>query len=295
VVLLNMWETDRVANLKAPDDTPLPNLYAMRARPNVQDVFLEIGYMYAPAGTTTTYGHADGGVCESPACEQDTDGHSHLPAKEALDMVATAFRNAYGSGAQEQPRGGGVTGPINIHFDVGKNSQPGLPSDQTCLTGNWVPNCAIIPAALARGGESLQEAGCPPNVSCAFSEHPGTVSWKTGYRLIREQPLNYATEEECVEHSDCVRRFDRNRRYSFRYALFAHALGVAMAATDDPNTSFNETTIPTRAAGIADLLGGDILVTLGRWDDFTGTTFMQASTLMHEFGHTTGLRHGGVA
>src|SRR4030095_5589620 len=119
--LLNIWESDRVANLKDPDDTPLPNLYAMRARPNVTDIFLDNGYMYAPAGTTTTYGHAAGGVCESPACEQDTDGHSHLPAKEALDMVATAFRNAYGSGAQEQPRAGGVTGPINIHFDVGNN------------------------------------------------------------------------------------------------------------------------------------------------------------------------------
>ena len=53
--------------------------------------------------------------------------------------------------------------------------------------------------------------------------------------------------------------------------------------------------VPRSNSGQSDLLGGDVIVTLGRWDDFTGTEFMQASTLMHELGHNLALRHGGTA
>ena len=34
------------------------------------------------------------------------------------------------------------------------------------------------------------------------------------------------------------------------------------------------------------------MVTLGFWDNFVGSDFVQASTLMHELGHNFGLRHG---
>jgi hypothetical protein len=36
------------------------------------------------------------------------------------------------------------------------------------------------------------------------------------------------------------------------------------------------------------------MVTLGLWDQQTGTPFIQGSTLLHELGHNLGLRHGGV-
>jgi hypothetical protein len=36
------------------------------------------------------------------------------------------------------------------------------------------------------------------------------------------------------------------------------------------------------------------MVTLGLWDNQTGTTFVQGSTLLHELGHNLGLKHGGV-
>jgi len=294
--LLNIWESTAVSGLRDPDDTPLPNLYAMRARPDVQDIFVEIGFMTAPNGTR--YGPLTGGSCVSPVCEQESrpDGHSHLPLQESLGLVATAFRNAF------SPRAGGITGPINIHFDVGNNYQTGLPTDATCLAAaTWVPNCAIVkwssdPSAnLARGGDVVPETACAPGPDCLFSDFPGTVAWKIDYRLIREQPLNYSSEIDCAQATDCVRRFDTNRRYTHRYALFAHALGLPAASTDDPATPYDDTRTPTRASGIADFPGGDLMVTLGRWDDFTGSMFMQASTLMHEFGHTAQLRHGGLA
>ena len=50
---------------------------------------------------------------------------------------------------------------------------------------------------------------------------------------------------------------------------------------------------PKSTSGVSDLLGGDLLITLGLWDNFVGTDFMQASTLMHELGHNLALRHGG--
>lgn len=290
--LLNIWESVDVASLRDPDDTPLPNLYAMRARPDVQDIFVEVGFMAAPNGTT--YGPLTGGQCLAPLCESTT-GHSHLPLKESLDLVATAFRNAY------SPRAGGISGPINIHFDVGNNYQSGLPSNNACLNNaTWVPSCAIVPwsnnpASLARGGEEVPETACAPGPACVFPDHPGTVGWKIDYRLLREQPLNYSSELLCAQATDCERRFDHNRRYTHRYALFAHALGLPVAMTDDPNTPYDDPSTPTRASGIADFPGGDLMITLGRWDDFTGSMFMQASTLMHEFGHTAMLRHGGIA
>ena len=63
--LLNSWESADVTSLHDPDDTPLPNLFAMRARPDVQDIFIEVGYMTAPNGTR--YGPLTGGACVAPA------------------------------------------------------------------------------------------------------------------------------------------------------------------------------------------------------------------------------------
>jgi hypothetical protein len=107
------------------------------------------------------------------------------------------------------------------------------------------------------------------------------------------------TEAQCVALGPvvCVRRFDENRRHIFRYALFAHALGVARDQPDDPNTPFHEDRFPRSVSGVADggNGGGDVMVTLGLWDNFTGTEHMQKTVLVHEFGHTAGLRHGGSA
>lgn len=274
--LLDVWETS--SSLTDPAGRPLPDLAAMGADPNVQDIFVEIGFMKATAGYTTP---AQGTVAP----------HDHLPARAALDRVAIAFRNA-------APRRG-IAGPINIHFDVGNHYQapPGL---QKCRA-SWEPACAIIPAALARGGEWIEETACvaTASTSCRFPAYPGTVGWKSAFRFYRDQPLGDVTEPECAEHEAngdvCERRFDRVRKDMFRYALWAHALGLPRADVDDPLTPLDEAHTPKNTSGIADApYGGDLLVTLGFWDDYVGTPFMQASTFMHELGHTIGLRHGSA-
>ena len=288
--LLDVWET--TGNLLDPTGQPLPDLPSMGANPNVQDVFVEIGFME----TTAAY--------SNPA-QGSVGPHSHLPAKEALERVATVFRNA-------APRVG-ISGPINIHFDVGGHYQPpavnpatnqpypALPTVGQCKT-SWQPACAIVPVGLARGGESIPETACVSTaaVSCQFPDYPGTVGWKSAYRFFRDQPLGDGmTEGACADLESggqaCHRRFDRNRKDIFRYALWAHALGLARADVDDPATPLDEAHTPKNTSGIADApAGGDLMMTLGFWDDFVGTPFMQASTFLHELGHTLGLRHGSA-
>jgi len=51
---------------------------------------------------------------------------------------------------------------------------------------------------------------------------------------------------------------------------------------------------PTGSSGVADLPGRVHLVTLGTFPDQTGTPEHQVGTMIHEFGHNLGQRHGGV-
>ena len=81
----------------------------------------------------------------------------------------------------------------------------------------------------------------------------------------------------------------------FSYALFAHAVG--MPTSEDPgHPDFH---VPRTFTGVGDFPGGDYIVTLGAFDDVAGlpvgTPFMQASTMMHEWGHGFERRHGGDA
>ena len=92
----------------------------------------------------------------------------------------------------------------------------------------------------------------------------------------------------------------------FRYALFAHAVGLpkepCLKADGSVNALCQQTNpdfkVPRTNSGIGDFPGGDLMVTLGGFDDTAGrpvgTPFMQASTLAHELGHTFELTHAGV-
>jgi hypothetical protein len=267
--LIDLWEKPQQTPLKDPNGQVLPNLYDMGARSTSKDVFFEIGYM------------ATGGYANDA---QTVPLHSHRPSKAVLDAVGDAYKNAPITNID------GTKG-IRAHFDVGTAA-----AYQTNP-----PDPYIVPAALARGGEAIDETiGCTVDTlgktTCPgqFPMYPGTVGWKTGYRFLRDAPLDDPSEPGRL-------RFDANRLPMFHYVLFAHNLGLpqCFGKTDangndlcvEGQPGFN---VPTKTSGIADPPGGDILVTLGRWDDFTGTEYMQASSFFHEAGHNTGLRHGGI-
>ncbi|HEY8609288.1 MAG TPA: hypothetical protein VIM12_19390 [Noviherbaspirillum sp.] len=95
-----------------------------------------------------------------------------------------------------------------------------------------------------------------------------------------------ATRTGCASfYSYKSRHFDVRRKLVFHYALFANS-----QRTDGSAGS----------SGVAELYGADLVVSLGGYG-FTGAPGvdqnmlinLQASTLMHEFGHNLGLRHGG--
>jgi hypothetical protein len=286
--LLDVWET-AATPLVDPRGQPLPDYRAMGADPGVKDIFIEVGFMKTDAAT------AYGGIVQ-PA-------HTHQPGHDALRLVGEAFANA-------------PTGRVNVHFDLGADYPPG-PADPYIIRG----------AGLARGGEAIDEAitACTPAPTdapwvCQFSAYPGTVGWKSGFRFLRDEvlggPMPLPREDDPCDApgATCPRRFDRNRLHGFHYALFAHALGLPKSElpcldaaghptsdVDDrceiaPNPEFH---VPRTNTGIADFPGGDLLVTLGAFSDVNGhpvgSPFMQASTLMHELGHTAERRHGGEA
>jgi hypothetical protein len=106
-------------------------------------------------------------------------------------------------------------------------------------------------------------------------------------RAYRDAPVNRANgSAACAAgQAGCAPRMLRTVKDISHYVRFAHALGVA---------SLENPLVARQSSGIADSSGGDVMVTLGFWDQETGTPFMQGSTLLHELGHNLGLRHGGV-
>jgi hypothetical protein len=315
--LLDVWESAQNPNspLKDPNGRQLPNLYAMDARPDHKDLFVE-------AGALTTIGYNRAG-----SVQPNVPPHSHAFTQAAIDLVGDAFKNAP------------VTNPdsingIKLHIDVGnkfqsdqyvikfKHPNPNNPNnEQTCAAAT-----ATMPSpdadCYARGGEEVEELDtlCIPspanNFTCEFSNYPGTIGWKRGFAAIRDEALNYPDETSCSAAEqqwtnyrtgattiqpaipDCIRRFDHAvRRDMFRYALSVHGIGFPrLDATGNPILDSTGSQIPRNVSGTSDgggWGGGDLEVALGFWDNFIGTDFMQGSTFMHELGHTFRFRHGG--
>ena len=257
--LLDVWESGQPP-IDVADPARLqrlPNLNAMGANPLVKDLFVEIDYMQTTAAQGTLYG------------TELKPMHSHFPSEAALNLVGKAFEDA--------------PTPIKVHFDVGNNYQ------DSPYVITW-DGTQTIPG---KGGEGIDElvtvcTRAPtdsPSV-CQFSAYPGTVGWKTGLRFLKEE------------------LFARNRKDMFRYVFFAHAVGIPKDpclkanGTSDLNCNTADFHVPVTNSGVADFPGGDLLVTLGAFDDENklpiGSFFMQASTMMHEWGHTFELTHAGV-
>jgi hypothetical protein len=307
--LLDRWESSAVP-LPDPNGVLLPHFAAMGANPAVKDVYVEIAAMKAAANTT--YGSETAPLKTSLASVTDGFGHIHMPTPAVIRMLGDAF----------DVRG------IRLHVDVGLPATyhnlvpPNLPAGDPNPYASTEAVNYIIGAggwsgsnpALARGGELIDETACQPgtipvdhdnnpatppvqrDVDCQFPDYPGTVSWKRGFQLYKEDV------------------FDENRKDSFRFGLYAHAkatpksllpcLGESGPAGFDedgecqsgaPNPLIH---VPAGVSGTAEFPGGaDFLISLGLWDstNFVGTDVGIASTTMHEMGHTFGLGHGGTA
>jgi uncharacterized repeat protein (TIGR01451 family) len=182
-------------------------------------------------------------------------GHTHAPVQAAIQTVVQAFANA------PVPNNDGTTG-IQLHIDVGPLYGVG--------SSIAVPGTAGVAGNFGDfgGGNQITEVG---NTIVDFDGAPGNA----GTSLFT------------------IKNFNANRNNIFRYGLFGHQTN-ARAATNDC-TSGQANAIP----------GVNFLVTLGGTDGTNpcwgtdasgvsvGSQVQQAGTLMHEFGHVIGLRHGG--
>jgi hypothetical protein len=309
---------DAFGVLKDPDDTELPNLKAMGAGSDQRDIFIEANAMRADPGTS--YGSPEAPFSSTQVTRTDSVGHHHLPTPEVLKMVGDVY----------------AAKGIRPHFDVGNvadyHSLGVVPhtdwvDDYTSteadhyLVGNGVGSNATT---LATGGEFVKERACNPlTPGCQFPAYPGTVSWKLGLQVIRDQPVGDGGQEISSDPADANyfdwsagtqrKRFDPARGDLFHYVLYAHARGRAKSlpclvsghpapydvsgtscTTNNPDFEPLQYHAPSSTSGIADLPGGDVLITLGLWDEFVGRPFVRASTTLHELGHNAGLWHGGA-
>ena len=253
--------------LKDPDDVALPDLYAMGARTARRDFFVEVNAMRTLQ--ETTYGSADAPYDSSatpPVVSVTAPPHSHMPTSDVIRMVGDALR------AAPLVNLDGTTG-IWPHADVGDiAAYHALGPDYAPTVG--VNDQYLIPSSLARGGELTTETACDAAVpTCRFPDYPGTVGW--GFSLTQ-----YMFD-----------KFDKNRNGLFHYLLYAHSRG--RAKSNDPESGdFN---VASSSSGVAHLPGNRAIVSLGRWENFVGTPYVQASTTFHEVvAHNGGLWHGGA-
>jgi len=300
---------DAAAGLKDPDGKALPNLNKMGpnnvgASSSHKDIFMEFNSLWAPAGTS--YGGPGAPYDSKTETSTDLRGHNHTPTPEMLKLIGDAY----------------VAHGITPHFDVGDITTYHASNPPNPLTDlidpqklgvvthvDWVDDYTstvadqyLVPSLYARGGEVIKEVACDRTIPrCQFPDFPGTVGWKFGLEAYRDQPVGDSGEEISLHPGDPNyvnwktgkhrRRFDRERFGLFHYVLYAHARGNPKSDFPD-NPDFHH---PTTASGVADLPGGNVLVTLGLWDDFVGRPFVRASTTFHETGHNLGLWHGGFA
>ena len=307
-----------------PTGEPLPNLYAMGARSAVAsvphpDLFLEINAMRTEVaknhGSSSAPYAPYNGAGTTPATVS-VPAHTHMPSPQVLKLIGDAYFDH------------GIT----PHFDVGNIDDYhdlGVVAHTDWVDDYMSPevDTYLVPTLWARGGEVLDERPCDATLaSCQFPAFPGVVGWKFGFQQIRNWAVGDLGQElltsaqlqdwfngagASLEHRQ---RFDVNRRGLFRYLLFGHYRGKPKAdlhawirrplrqrpsrTTAAPPVRRPIRTMSTTTAvepsGVADLPGSNLLVTLGRWNEFLGRPFVQASTAFHELGHNLNLTHGGL-
>jgi uncharacterized repeat protein (TIGR01451 family) len=187
-------------------------------------------------------------------------GHTHGPVQAAVQTVVQAFANA------PVPNLDGTQG-IQLHIDTGPLFGAGVKTGVTSTTPNGVTGTF---GDYGGGGEAIDES------SNSIVDFDGPFVGNPGISFFSIKSMN------------------TNRDNIFRYMLFVHQTNARLALNDCTSG---------QAKGIP---GVNFIVSLGGTDgsgnlcwgadalgQSVGTQGQQAGTLMHEFGHTLGLRHGG--
>jgi hypothetical protein len=304
-----------------PSGQPLPNLNAMLASSSHEDIFIEVNAMRTFATKvhgSSTYPYNS--TATPPVTSVNVPPHTHMPTPAVLKLVGDAYV-AHGITPHFD------VGDLSAYHSLGVIPHAGFENDDyTSFEAE-----SYLVAADPRGGEVVDETACDASVdTCQFPGFPGVVGWKFGLQLYRDWAVTdlgqeLHTQAEFDEWTNGTgastqhrQRFDSNRRGLFHYLLYAHYRGLPKSEFPCLDTSTTPSTptatgfangacsgtniianadyhVPSSSSGVADLPGGNAMVTLGRWDDFVGKPFVRASTTFHELGHNLNLSHGGFA
>jgi len=185
-----------------------------------------------------------------------------------------------------QPNATAITMVVN-RFAIAPVTNPVNPT-----TGTSIPGIALH---VQVDPQPLKDAGgntIPHNTSNSFGNQfisfepytgpPGSPNPALDFDALKA--INFGTAAERAS-ANAVNLLNAKRQ-AFRYGIFWHFLNLP-AINGSPDTT----------SGGAEVPGNDFVVTLGGGNvvlgHAQGDQNQQAGTLMHELGHTLGLRHGG--
>lgn len=211
-----------------------------------------------------------GGINDVPAGVTDSDNDG-IPDSAKVAGGTYAGQDLYAMGARKGQR------DLFIHVDYLNSPDAGVKPQAGALD-------KIVQAFQKRNIAVHFDAGNLFAASVDASKHnlSGDVSHQRNHATCTQLLVSSKLTAGCSSlYAIKSAHFDIRRKPVFRYLL--------MANSQAPNGS-------GAASGSAEFLGDDFMVTLGGWGLTAGSTRLmnyQASTIMHELGHTLGLRHGG--
>lgn len=275
---------------------PNVNLPGLGADPFRKDLFLEIDWMVADAGggEQCTNGIDDDGDGRVDLADADCAGvHSHEPWLDALITAWTELDQAPVTNPQN-PATGVAQGGIALHVDVG-DLYRGYARD---VDGDGNPEIDVdqdndgVPESVDLDGDGvidIGDLGALPGTTvgsgnrvCAdLTAAPCTATAQWG-----EAPL------VPIPRGDLVRanNYREERARAFRYVFFGHQ------RDNSSNTSSGTVGYGSTNRRI------NIFVSLGTWNRQPGSPSgfpadgmvqVHTGTLLHELGHSMGLKHGG--
>jgi len=265
--LLDGWE--RNGHNADGDNTIDVNLPGMGASPVRKDLFLELDCLVA-AGN-----------------------HTHCPVQGAIQTVVQSFANAPVNNVD------GTTG-IQLHIDIGGlyNQAAGAPSNCNVPPP---PPVGCVPRTANPAGSVTGNFG---NFGGGGSQIPEAGNLIVDYDGVgNPQPTNFFSIKGPPGNN-----FNSQRDLIFRYGLFVHQTNARLPSNDCtsgqskgiPGVNFmvslggtnagspGPPPVPPAPCWGVDVPGPGIV-----GGNSVGTQNQQAGTLMHEFGHTLGLCHGG--
>ena len=206
--------------------------------------------------------------------DSDLDG---IPDSAKLAGGRFAGLDLYAMGARKGQR------DLFIQVDYMDSTDPGVTPHAPALD-------KVVQAFKAQGIAVHFDAGDLVTAELNPDKHnlSGSVSNKRPFAACTKLASPSATTTGCGSAYAVKSAYmDIRRKPVFRYLLMANSQNIASAATGN---------LAVGPSGVAELLGDDFLVTLGGWNLQANSNVLinfQASTIMHELGHTLGLRHGG--